>query len=300
MIRRYTTHLAIALLAATASVQLVRATGQSQVAAREGTLYVSAVDGRGEPVYGLGINDFVVREDGARREVLRVSRAVDPVDIALLVDNGATSTDAIPHIRAGLSRFVKAMAGHGAIAIVGLADRPTILTDYSTQTAQLTQGIGRLFTQSTSGVTLLDALVEVSRGLERRESARAVIVPVITDGIEYSHRNYRDVLEALDRAGVGLHTLAIGVFDFASDDPIRNRAFVLDEGSRTSGGQHVTLLTASAVPGALEKLSRELLSQYKVVYGRPESLVAPEKARVESARIGVTMRATPARGQNGA
>jgi hypothetical protein len=283
-----------------ASVHLVRAAAQAEGSAREGMLYVSAVDGKGEPVLGLGINDFVVREDGARREVLRVSRAIDPIDIAFLIDNGSTSTDAIPHIRLGLARFVKAMGRQGSIAIVGLADRPTILTDYSTDPARLNQGIGRLFTQSMSGVTLLDALAEVSRGLERRESERAVIVPVITDGIEYSTRNYRDVLEALERAGVGLHTFAIGLFDFSNEDPIRNRAFVLDEGTRTSGGQHVTLLTASAVPGALEKLSRELLAQYKVVYGRPESLIPPDKARVESARIGVTMRGTPARGQNGA
>jgi hypothetical protein len=286
--------------AAVVSVELVRAGAQGQVPAREGTLYVSAVDGKGEPVQGLGVSDFVVREDGTRREVLRVSRAVDPIDIAFLIDNGSTSEDAISHVRLGLTRFVSAMSRQNSIAIVGLADRPTILTDYTMEPARLNQGIGRLFTQSASGVTLLDALVEVSRGLERRETARAVIVPVITDGVEYSNRNYRDVLEALDRAGVGLHTFAIGVFDFSSDDPIRNRAFVLDEGTRTSGGQHVTLLTASAVPRALEKLSRELSSQYKVVYGRPESLIAPEKARVESARIGVTMRGTPARGQNGA
>src|SRR5678815_5499134 len=58
---------------------------------RERTMFVSAVDEKGEPVEGLGPNDFIIREDGAAREVLRVSRAIEPIDIAILVDNSAAS-----------------------------------------------------------------------------------------------------------------------------------------------------------------------------------------------------------------
>ena len=53
-------------------------------------------------------------------------------------------------------------------------------------------------------------------------------------------------------------------------------------------------------PYALQKLARELSAQYKVVYGRPESLIPPEKIEVSSGKAGVTMRGAPARGGNGA
>jgi len=43
-----------------------------------------------------------------------------------------------------------------------------------------------------------------------------------------------------------------------------------------------------------------LSSQYKVVYGRPEALVPPEKTDVSSARAGITMRGAPARQKAGA
>ena len=46
----------------------------------------------------------------------------------------------------------------------------------------------------------------------------------------------------------------------------------------------MTLLAETAVEQALLKLARELSSQYKVVYGRPESLIPPEKIEVASAR----------------
>jgi hypothetical protein len=86
-------------------------------------MYVSAVDQKGEPVEGLGQNDFVVREDGVQREVLRVTRATEPIDIAILVDDSAASESLIPRVREALRSFIAKMAMGNQIAIVGLADR---------------------------------------------------------------------------------------------------------------------------------------------------------------------------------
>lgn len=271
---------------------------QAQAGARERTLFVSASDSRGEPVEGLGPDDFVVTEDGRRREILRVSRAIEPMDIALLVDNSAAASSAISSLRDGLKGFVAAMAGDHQIALIALADRPTILVDYTSSRIRLEEGVGRLFSMSSSGMTLLDALMETSAGLRRREATRAVIVPVITTGAEFTNRYGRDVIGSLREAGVALHAIVIGVLDFASTEE-RERAMVLDTGTRDTGGQHVTLLVESAVGQALQKLARQLSSQYKVVYGRPDSLIPPEKTAVTSGRAGVTMRGTPARGQTG-
>ncbi len=271
----------------------------AQAGARERTLFVSAVDAKGEPVESLGPSDFVVTEDGRRREVLRVSRAIEPMDIALLADNSAAASSAIPSLRDGLRAFVAAMAGDNQMALIALADRPTIFVDYTSNRMRLEQGIGRLFSMSSSGMTLLDAIVETSAGLRRREATRAVIVTVITPGVEYTNRYGRDVISSLQQAGVALHAIVIGVLDFTSI-PERERALVLDVGTRDTGGQHVTLLIDSAVEQALQKLARQLSSQYKVVYGRPDSLIPPEKTEVTSGRPGVTMRGTPARGQTGA
>ena len=292
----------MALIAAfAAAVALAIGSGpgiHAQAGARERTLFVSAVDPRGEPVRGLGPAHFIITEDGRRREVLRVSRAVEPMDIALLVDNSAAASRAISRMRDGLEDFVAAMADDHQIALIALADRPTILVDYTSNRMRLEQGIGRLFANDSSGMTLLDALVEVSDGLRRREATRAVVVPVITTGIEFTNRYGLDVVGSLRRAGVALHALVIGVTDFGSV-PEHERAVVLDAGARETGGQHVTLLTESAVKPALQKLVRQLSSQYKVVYGRPESLIPPKKTEVTSGRSGVTMRGTPARGQTG-
>jgi len=270
----------------------------AQAGARERTLFVSAVDARGEPVEGLGPTDFIVTEDGRRREVLRISRAVEPIDIAVLVDNSASAERAVPSLRDGLKAFVGALAGDNQIAIISLADRPTIVVDYTSSRERLEQAAGRIFSMSSSGMTLLDAVTETAAGLRRREATRAVIVPVITNGTEFTNRYARDVIRTLRDASVALSPIVIGVLDFDTTEE-RERSLLMDDGARQTGGEHVTLLTDMAVEQALTRLARQLSSQYKVVYGRPESLIPPEKIEIASGRAGVTMRAMPARGQSG-
>lgn len=271
----------------------------AQAGLRERTIFVSASDGRGDPVDGLGLTDFVVTEDGRQREVLRVSPATEAIDIALLIDTSASAERAIASIRDGVRGFAAQMAVGNQIALVGLADRPTMLVDYTSSQERLTQGTGRLFAMNGSGMTLLDALMEVSAGLRRRETPRAVIVPVMTNGVEFTNRYSRDVIAAMRAAGAALHAIVVGHLPVGTTEE-RERATTLDAGTRQTGGQHVTLLTESAIGQALLRLARELTSQYKVVYGRPESLIPPDKIEVRPVRPGVTMRGAPMRGQAGA
>ena len=108
--------------------------------ARERTLFVSALDKDGKPVEGLGPDAFVVREDGNRREVLRVSRATEPIDVALLVDNSTAAAEDIVFLRNALSAFVARMAPKNQIAVITLADRPTIRVDYTNDAPAPDQG----------------------------------------------------------------------------------------------------------------------------------------------------------------
>jgi hypothetical protein len=270
----------------------------AQASARERTIFVSAVDSRGEPVTGLGMDDFIITEDGRRREVLRVSRAIEPMDIALLADNSAEAENLVGPLRDALRDFVERMGRDHRIAVIGLADRSMILADYTTDPMRLEEGIGRLFSMSGSGMRLLDTIVEVSAGLRQRDSTRAVIVPIVTTGVEFSNRYGLDVVEAVQQAGASLQPFVLGHSDFGTV-PGRERAVVLNAGSRDTGGQYVPLLIATAVKPALQKLARQLSSQYKVVYSRPVSLIPPETTDVTSRRSDVTTRGTPARGQAG-
>ena len=291
----------LAVLAGAIALSVLTVDGlHGQAGDRERTLFVSAVDKDGEPVADLGVSDFVVTEDGRRREVLRVSRAIEPMDIALLVDNSQAADNTTLPMREGLTNFVTKMAQGNQIALIALASRPTILTDYTSDVKRLTDGIALVWPQRQSGMTLLDAIVETSRGLERRETTRAAFVAIVTNGVEYSKWFSPEVVEAMKRASVSLHAITIGGADDLSTEEGRERARVLNSAAPATGGQRIVILADTGINPALQKVARQRSAQYKVVYGRPESFLPPEKIEVNAARPGITMRGTPARGQTGA
>lgn len=266
---------------------------------RERTVFVSVVDRNGEPVTDLTVRDFVVREDRATREVLRVSKADDPMDIAVLVDNSAALDTNVTFLREGLTRFVTALHRGNQIALIGLAARPTILTDYTGDIAKLTAGIGKVFPMPDTAMTLLDALVETSQGMEKRSATRAEIVAVVTEGPEHGRYDDGTIIKALKKAGAGFNAVTVGTFASITPEEHRYRVQTLTKGTAETGGRHDNLMSAMGLPSALDKLGRQLSAEYEVVYGRPDSLIPPESTEVSVSRPGLSARATPARAPGG-
>jgi VWFA-related protein len=288
-------------LACSALALALLAVATTRVAAQttEQSLYVSVVDRDGAPVTALGPEAFEVREDGRAREVLRVSPATDPIDVAVLVDNSQAATPHITDLRNALRAFVTGMAADGhSVAVVGLADRPTILQDYTTSAMLLERGVERIFAQPGSGMRLLDALVDVGQGIQRRENPRRVIVSITTEGPEFSTPNHQRVIEVLRASRASLFSLVLtrGGGTMPMSDEARSRSIVFDEGTRTTGGRQEQLLTSMALSGELDRLVRELENQLHVEYARPGALIPPERIEVTVTRPDLRARGTPAAG----
>src|SRR5258705_6499477 len=141
------------------------------------SIYASALDQSGAPVPNLGPTDFVVREDKVAREILAVAPATDPMQIALLVDNSQAGEQYTRDYREALPAFINAIAADqsGAkhqIAIITLAERPTINTDYTFDMAQALKGAQRIFSMPGSGAYLLDGIIETSQGIVKKGFTR--------------------------------------------------------------------------------------------------------------------------------
>jgi hypothetical protein len=267
--------------------------------AGERVVYVSVIDEKTrQPVPGLGTDAIVVKEDGRQREVLRVAPATSPMPVAILVDNSQAATATIPDLRRALNTFVRELDGIGPLALITVAERPTILVDYTTDQKKLLDGAGRVFAVPESGATLLDAIVEVGNGLGKRESDRAAIVLVTTEHTEFSTLHYSQVLEALGKSGAMMSAIVFtSVSGSNANDEARNRAVVLDRGPRDSGGVRFDVLTSLSYEGRMRELSAILKHQYRVVYARPDSLIPPERVEVDAANSSFAAYGAPARGQ---
>lgn len=266
---------------------------------RERVAYVSVIDAKTQtPVSDVGPDAIAVREDGTRREVLRVVPATSPMPIAVIVDNSAEASQTIPDMRKALAAFLETVEGLGPVGLFTIADRPTVLQQYTTSSAELHDAVGRLFSTPSSGATLLDTIADVARGLAKREADRAAIVVVTGENTEFGNLQYRDVLDRLRESGAMMYVLVlVNPNGSTATDEARNRATVLDRGPRESGGMRIDVLTSMAFEPRLRAFGEMLKSQYRVTYSRPESLIPPERVQISAAKPGLEAYGAPARGQ---
>jgi hypothetical protein len=281
-----------AFLAALAALLVVMPAAAQPV---EREMFVSVLNQSDTPVLTLGVSDFIVREDGRVREVLRARRATDMIDIAILVDTSQALDGQVADVRKGIEAFIGQMRERAHISIVGTGDRPTIYADYSNSPELLAKAVGRIFPIVGSGAYTLEAITETLKGLATRKPERSAIVVVWAGGREFSSQSDTTILEALAAQGTALHVLAIGggVPPDSATVEGRNRESLFDRGTTQTGGRRRNILTSMAMTDALDRLAAELLGQYRITYARPDSLIPPAKIEVSVRPAGLIVRGTP-------
>jgi VWFA-related protein len=246
--------------------------------ADERVIYTSVVDKDGAPVLDLTIKDFIVREDGQSREILRVARDNDPLQIALLVDNSAPMRPRLSLLRRAVSAFIDATREDVQLALVTLAERPTILAGYTTDRAALRKAADNMFAYE-AGNYLLDGIAETSQGLAKRTMWRSAIAVITGVGPELSYRQYTEVLRFFRAAGASLNVVQVG-----SAIGGQGREIVLGKGTEETGGRFEEVLATNSLELKSRQLATELSNQYRVTYARPSRLVAPSRTEVSVRR----------------
>ncbi len=285
----------VALATAALAVAAGSAAG-AQRSLREQTVYVSVVDRQGKPAEGLSAGDFTVREDGAAREVLTVGPATGPLQVAVLVDPSEASRNSIPDIRESVKAFagtIWAANPESQIALYAFGERPTLEADYTSNAATLARNVDRLFASTNSGAYFIEAVIEAATALGRRSPARGVVVAFVDEnGPEFSNRRHQQVFDAVAAARASLWTITRQGF---SDNPMasetRERASVLGDVTQRTGGRNVIIFAPSALRERFVDVATQLLTQTAITYGRPDSLIPPERLEVRLTRDGYRLAA---------
>jgi len=293
-------------------------------------VFVSVVrDGR--PVLDMALDEFVIEEEGERREVLAVNRAQVPVQVAILVDDSLGVTSNLGHLRSGLLELIEALPEAQMSTLLAFGDQLRTVVDFTQDKQVLRDAVGQFSQFSETSWFLPNALAETAIDMWDRGAVRPVIVLVTSEGANSATarvRTFRQgdavisprggqgmafdrVLEILRDTKVAVHTLVVrgtGLVDFATgfgDDPglrglsqetagDRDRAALLEELPRVTGGGREELGTTSTLSELLNRIGDEISNQYFVVYARPAQLIPPEEIEVSVTRDDVTVRATPA------
>ena len=232
----------------------------------------------------LTAKDFIVREDGQAREVLRVARDTDPLQIALLVDNSTSMRNRLSLLRKSAQAFVDATREDAQIALITLAERPTIAVGYTTDRAALRKAIDNMFAYE-AGNYLLDGIAETSQGLAKRTMWRSTLAVLTGLGPEMSYRQYTEVLRFFREGGASLQVLQVGMGIGG-----QGREIVLTRGTSETGGRYEQVLSITGLEPKARQLATEVSNQYRVTYARPDRLIPPKHTEVSVRRADLRAR----------
>ena len=263
------------------------------------TIYVTVVDRRGLPVPGLTGEDFIVREDGRAMTIERAELATDPLQIALLLDDGGPS---LGSIRQAAGQFVERLQGRAMFSLTTTGGQPQVRVTPTADPRVVYDALQKTFANAAPTTQLIDALLLTAQDFSRRRVVRPVIVAIAGEGESLSDARAEQVLRVLQESRAVFYYIGLGRPATAgtrpsldANRPTSSTEFesvqqntVIGSAPRNSGGRSEQVLQATGIAPLMLEFAGELAGQYAVTYR-----TAAERARLEVAttRPGVRLRA---------
>ncbi len=271
------------------------------------TVHVTAVDRKETPVTDLAPTDFVLREGGDIREILKVEPATTPLHIAIVVDDSGTGIFRVP-----VANFVNQLLGRAQFTIKHVIGQAVRLVDYTSDVERLRDAVMKLGVRAETpdGGRVVEAVFDSAK--EVRDFDRPVIIVLTDTHAEYSSLPAQHVLDELQRSGAILHVIAVtrlaqlnpSSVPLAKDKPADllehqldiNR--VLGDGPKQTGGRRVEIGGLGGTIPELQAVGLQLRHQYLITYLVPAGEKLNQRLSVSTKRRGVALRA-PQRASRG-
>jgi VWFA-related protein len=279
-------------LVATLSLAAGRASAEAPAELR--SIEVSVVDAEGRPVAGLTRDEVAVVENGVAREVTAVSPDARPLALTLLVDSSEPLGSLYRlHVVDAVAGFVARLPEGTRYSLWTTGDRPDKRLDFTDDRAAAASALKRVAPQG--GNTLLDALVEASRELAKREGERTALVSVTGYGIEFSNYDRRSVVDLALKGGAVFY--AVHFEDVKGElEQRHDYDYVLTTLAERSGGLHELTLSAMGLGPVLQGIAAQLAGRYRVSYATLPEVKPDARIEVSVARPGAKVRVARRKG----
>jgi VWFA-related protein len=276
------------------SLLLAQAAPGAAAPAETRTVSVTVTDDKGNPVEGLGRDDVALLENGVARDVVSLTLDRRPLTLVFLLDTSeAVATSLRLHFLDPVVGFLRQLPDGSRYALWTTGDRPTKLVDFTAEPDEAKNALRRIAPQG--GTTMLDAIVEASEDLKKKEGERFAVVAMTGVGPEFSSRSKEQVVDRLKDDS----STFLGVIVEEGATSVENRNtydYVFDHLARKSGGAFETTLSPMGAENALKKVAAPLRGQYQLTYATLDDL-KQRKLEVQVARPRTKARVGPPRNQ---
>jgi hypothetical protein len=262
-------------------------------------VFVEAVDGGGSPLVDLLAKDFVVTEDGMKREVTRVTLGNAPMRIALMIDSSTATASMMNAFRIALTAFADLLPPEHEITFITTGGQIRVRTTPSTDREKLRTEIGRFAAEGGANAFLETMIESDNRFLKTAPAQWPVFVIVTTDNGETRRepdlaRYNRFMNDFLGRGGTAHAVLIAGKQTGPVTDLTQNLV-------QNTGGSYVSIVVDSGLPARLKDIAQRLADdhhamadRYEVEFSGDAKLLQP-RVTVEVSRPDVAVRMSPRR-----
>jgi Ca-activated chloride channel family protein len=250
---------------------------------------VSVHDRDGKPVLGLEREDFVLYEEGERREIATFDRDSTPVAMTFSLDCSGSMYSLFPFVKATAIAFLQRLPPQFRIALFAFGESARRKADFSEKRDHLYYEIGRL--KADGGETALFEATSAAIAALHGSGGRRVAI-LFTDGDD-------TLVEKENEPAVGVklvqraRTEGVMIVYVVYGEP--RQTPLLESIARDTGGALIGAGSGRTIASAFQDVARELTSQYTL--GIAPSRAAGEAAwrslRVEVDRPGLSVSARP-------
>ena len=251
------------------------------------TITITVTDEKGGPVSGLARDDVALLENGVARDIVSFTLDRRPLTVAFLIDTSeAMRTAYRQQAVEAVTAFLSGLPEGSQFALWTVGERPHKRVDFTDDVKVVDQALKRVV--PAGGSTLLDALLEATKDLRKKEGERSAVVVVSAVGPEFSSSSRERVVESAQAPDTTF--LSVLVEEGTTDRENRtNYDFVLDGLARKSGGVFAITLSPMGLDREIKGLLASLTSQYRLTYATPPEL-KQRKIEVTLARPGTKVR----------
>ncbi len=232
------------------------------------TVFISAVDGAGNPVLNLTAADFQVIENGSRREVTRASLGNTPLRIVLMVDSSTPVTPMLNSFRTALLAFTDELPEIEEVVFVSSGGQIRVRTQPGSNRDALRAEIER-FASEGGANAFLDTMLEADkRFLKTAPGQWPAFVIVTTDNGETTRepnvQDYNNFMnDFLGRGGTAHAVIVQGRRTGPTTDIVTN---LVDN----TGGLRATIVTDHSLPARLRDIADRLADDHQRMMTRYE------------------------------
>ena len=284
---RYTLAVLIALLATAVPMGAER---NSLPAPTERTVFVT-LTANDAPVTDLTPADFVVKEGGKEREVVKAAPATAPMRLALAIEERLIGDT---NVRMALFEFMKRVVDRAQVSLITIGLRNNAVVDYTSSLEALVGGINKFTLNPSGDSAVAEGVLDLAGRFIEAKPERPVIVVVSFSGGQ-AGVTPRMVLDRLRDSGAQMHSVTLAgstsAAPLGSLSDQSGREQVLGDGPKQSGGRRIEVTSTLAIGRALQQIANELASQYAITYVLPDGVKPDRRFNINVKRRGVSVRA---------